>query len=333
MADSTNVVESTAAPSSADVMSLLFPMRAAVATTPALVLVRRPAGVTTAAATGRLVAEHGRDIAVINGDELRAMHPAAANPGPDAMQVVQAAAAEWVRSSLAFAREHRRSILLEGSFTSQATLGLARRFRDDGFEVRVVLCAARRSDSVLAAVSRHLSELRAGIASVFAGRDAVDRDRDGLYGLAAALEQPSAVGRVSVFGHSGASVFDVPGEVPETGFPGVRDAVGVAESGRRSSLEAAQWLSELRRVTDFAKSRRNLPRPVVVALVELHEVALREVIPALPVPAGSIAAAGIERNVAADLVLLRRGLAIERPGDIAAPSVAPVSPNRAGLDR
>ena len=66
-------------------------------------------------------------------------------------------------------------------------------------------------------------------------------------------------------------------------------------------------------------------------LIDLHETALREIIPELPVPAGSKVVAAQEHRSASELVALRKSLIVERPVDAAAPVVAPTGPERGGL--
>ncbi len=68
-------------------------------------------------------------------------------------------------------------------------------------------------------------------------------------------------------------------------------------------------------------------------MIDLHETALREIIPELPVPAGSKVVAAQEHRSASELVALRKLLVAERPVDAAAPVVAPPSPERGGPSR
>jgi hypothetical protein len=314
------------------ILPLLFSGREE-SSVPALVLVCRAPGTVAAAATGRLLSEHGPGMAVVNGDELRALHPSSDDQSAEANEAVRAATAEWVRAALTFARENRRSVLLEGQFTATATLGLAQRYSGEGFRTRVVVCGARRAESLLWAVSQHLHAVRSGTRSRFVGREAVDRDFESARALAAAMEESGGLDRVTVLGRGGRSVWDVTRSEAGEAFVGVSAALQSVGTERLTGLESVQWLSELRRVTRFASTQRDLPPPVGEALIDLHETALREIIPELPVPAGSRAAAGAEGTVAADLVLLRRSLVVDRPVDAAGPVTGPAGPDRGGLSR
>ena len=93
------------------------------------------------------------------------------------------------------------------------------------------------------------------------------------------------------------------------------------------------WLSELHHVTEFAASRRDLPDGVTQLLVDLHETALREVIPDLHVPADGKFATAIEQKTVAGLVALRRSLPREQPVTASAPVLAPTGPEREGVSR
>lgn len=317
--------------SAEDIVRVVFPDSSS-ADDPVLVVVIRPPGSMTAPVTGRLVVEHGPDIAVLNGEDLRSMHPAIADGSP-AVEAVQSETADWLRACLAFARENHRSLILEGQFSPTAVLGITDRFSGAGFRTRVVISGARRAECLLSAVSHYLRSVQSGMGVRFVSRDAVDRELDSARMLTAALEFSDAVGRVSVVSRNGKILFDQERGTGERPFQGASAALGAAQSERLTSLQSAQWLSELRRVTDYAATLRNTPQALVEALVDLHETALREIIPELPVPAGSKAAAVQERRAAAELVALRRSLVVAPPVDVAAPVVGPEGPYRGGISR
>ncbi|MGA1828244.1 zeta toxin family protein [Microbacterium sp.] len=314
-----------------EILPLIFPETTA-SVDPVLVLVARPPGSIAAPATGRLVAEHGRDIAVVNGDDLRALHPDIAG-GAGSTDAVQADSAEWLRACIAFARENRRSLLLDGQFSPAAALGTAERFADAGFRTRVVVTGARRAESLLSAVSLYLRSIQSGGSARLVGREAHDRGFEGARELAAALEESTAVDRVTVLGRNGTPAFDAERRDQDRPFQGASAALRAVQSERLTSLQSTQWLSELRRVTEFSVTLRQVPRPLTELLIDLHETALREIIPELPVPAGSAVVAAQERRSAAELVALRRSLVEERPADVAAPVVVPAGPDRGGLSR
>jgi hypothetical protein len=86
-------------------------------------------------------------------------------------------------------------------------------------------------------------------------------------------------------------------------------------------------------MTEFAASRRDLPRGVTELLADLHEVALREVIPELHVPRDGKFRIAIEQKTVANLVALRRAVPQEQSVDAAAPLFVPVGPERGGVSR
>ena len=314
-----------------EILPLIFPEPTA-SVDPVLVLVARPPGSIAAPVTGRLVAEHGPEIAVVNGDDLRAFHAEIAG-GAGSTDAVQADSAEWLRACIAFARENRRSLLLDGQFSPAAALGTAGRFAGAGFRTRVVVTGARRAESLLSAVSLYLRSIQSGGSARLVGREAHDRGFEGARELTAALEGSAAVDRVTVLGRNGTPAFDADRRDLERPFEGASGALRAVQSERLTSLQSTQWLSELRRVTEFAATLRQMPRPLTELLIDLHETALREIIPELPVPAGSAVVATQERRSAAELVALRRSLVEERPVDVAAPVVVPAGPDRGGLSR
>lgn len=319
------------------ILPLLFG-KEAIGADPTFVLLSAQPGAGGARATGRLLAEHGDELAVINGDELRAFHPRftqlTASESADAAQTLSDATAEWLRAAMVFARENRRSLLLEGSFANPgAAVGLAQRFAGAGFRTRVVVVAARRAESLLSVASTYLRGVQTGRPTRFVSRDAHARGFDGTRALIASIEDATAVDRITVIGRDGRPVFDVEKADREQPFEGASTALISAQSQLLTSLQSAQWLSELRRVTDFTATLPDVPRPLTELLIELHETALREIIQELPVPAGSRFIPGQERRSAADLADLRRTLAGERPIDAAAPSVTPTGPDRTSPSR
>lgn len=321
-----------------DILPLLFPEDQPQDSAPTFVLLTGQPGAGAARSIGRLRAEHGHDLAALSADELRAFHPqfaeATASGSVEAAREVSEATAEWLRAGMAFAREHRRSLLLEGNFTTPSTvLALAQRFAGEGFRTRVVVVGVRRAESLLATLSQYLSGVQAGRPTRFVSREAHDRGFDGTRALTAAMENSTALDRVTVLGRAGAPMFDAETDGTDHPFRGAGAALVAAQSERLLSLGSVQWMSELRRVTEFAATLREVPRPVTEALIDLHETALREIIPELPVPAGSKVVAAQEHRSASELVALRKLMIAERPLDAAAPVVAPAGPERGGVSR
>ena len=321
-----------------DIRPLFFPAEQPEASAPTFVLLTGQPGAGAARAIGRLRAEHSDDLASLSAEDLRAFHPqfaqATASGSVAAAQEASEATAEWLRAGMAFAREHRRSLLLEGNFTTASTvLALAQRFAGAGFGTRVVVVGVRRAESLLATVSQYLSAVRAGRPAPLISREEHDRGFEGTRALTTALEDSTTVDRVTVLSRAGAPMFDAEGDGTEHPFQGAGTALVAAQSERLLSLGSVQWMSELRRVTEFSATLREVPRLVTESLIDLHETALREIIPELPVPVGSRVVAAQEHRSASALVALRGSLVVDRSVDAAAPVVAPTGPERGGLSR
>lgn len=288
-------------------------------------------------AIGSIRAEHGRDLVPVSADDLRAFHPRFLDKSfmdsSAGRRELAESTASWLQAALTHARENRLPMTLEGAFRSpDAALGVAHRFAADGYEVELVVVAVREEESLLAATSGSLRRMRehrpTGFTSVLEHAETFRGTR----ALVAAAGNDSAVNRISVFGRHGDVVFD------ERRSPGVetfRDATGAlvsAQAERMTSLESAQWLGELRRVTAYARTLRAMPLVVRESLIELHQMAIQRVVPELPVPVGSEVIEIQQRRLAADLIDLHRGAARPEPPDAAAP-VAQPAPRPGSLDR
>lgn len=318
------------------ILPLFFPDAPPLDASPTLTLVAGQPGAGRSRPSSLLLAEHGPDLAVVTGDDLRAFHPRFAEitvtRAPDAREALARATAGWVRDCIRYARENGRSLVLEGAFQDPSVVvGTAERFAAEGFQTRVVVVGSRRAESLLSVASLYLRDVRAGAAARFTSREAHDRGFAATRALVVALEDAASVDRLTVLGRDGRTVFDAYGG--EGGFGGASAALLAAQSTRLSRFDATQWLSELHHVTEFAASRRDLPRGVTELLVDLHETALREVIPELHVPADGKFATAIEQKTVAGLVALRRALPREQPVDAAAPVFTPTGPERGGVSR
>ncbi|WP_417564160.1 zeta toxin family protein [Microbacterium sp.] len=306
---------------------------------PALVLLAAQPGAGRARAAAALVAESGGTLSALNGDDLRAFHPDAAqlvtSGSRDAVAALDRVTASWVGAGIRYAREHRRSLLLDGTFPDPAVVAAtAERFADVGFSTRVVVIGSRRAESLLTATSRYLRDVQAGVPARFTSREAHESGLDATRVLVAALEAAPFADRLTVLDRGGRTVFDGQRSDGESAFTGARDALLAAQSMRMGRLDATQWLSELHHVTEFAASRRDLPMGVTEALVDLHETALREVIPELHVPIEGRFATMIEQRTVARLVALRRDMQRDHAQpDVAAPILVPRGPDRDGPTR
>jgi hypothetical protein len=313
------------------VVPLVFPDVAGADQSATLILLAGQSGAGVGRATGRLRAEHGAGLAVLSAPDLRVIADTI-TPGRDSA-VVDGTVAGWLRDCLAYARTNQRSLLLEGNFAApDAALAVVRRFARDGFATRVVMISVSRAESLLALASDHLSQRRDGQRARLVDTAAHDATFEGLRGLAEKAGG-EGVDRVTVIDRRGAVRFDTaasgsgwaPGEVGR--------ALSDAQREPLTSLEATQWLSELRRVTDYALSLREPSRPVVEMLVELHALALADVVPRLPVPKGSTMVSRQENRHATQLVALKR--LVEPPVRVVAPApdLTPAGPSRGGPSR
>lgn len=305
---------------------------------PSLVLLSGQPGAGRARATGSLITAHESDLTVVSSDDLRAFHPRfpdlASARSPEAVEGIARATAGWLRDCIRYARENQRSLLLEGAFQDPAVaVATAERFASAGFQTRIVVVASRRAESLLTVASRYLRDVHGSLPARLVGRDAHDRALEATSTLVAAAQGAASVDRLTVLSRTGQVVFDARRADGEDAFRGAGAAMEAAQSSRLSRFDATQWLSELHHMTEFAASRRDLPRGVTELLVELHEIALREVIPELHVPSDGKFTIAIEQKTVARLVELRRSLPREHAVDVAAPVVAPVGSERGGISR
>lgn len=287
-------------------------------------------------ATGRIVGQHDGPMAVLRSDDLAGFYPhiLASRSSPSGAEQVARAVADWLTGSLRYARENRRSVLLEGSFPRpDAALAVARRYANAGFETHVVLVAARRSDVLLAALSQRLSPGFSIAAN--SGGGPIDVDLESIMQLVAAVPAEPAVGRLTVVGRRGDIVFDQLRSEADPPYAEAAAAYSTAVGERLTVLESVQWLSELRRLTvRVSDSPAAAPsHEIVRALVELHEAALREVVPQLPIPAGSETVRVQERRHAEDLVALRRLLSRPSATPAAEPAIGVPGPAARGPSR
>lgn len=272
------------------------------------------------------------EVVVLNSAELRAFHPAFLGPDVEATEVAQAVAG-WLSGCIRYAREHHRSVVLEGSFGNvPAAVGTAERFAAEGFTTRLVVVGSTRAESLLSVASGYLRDAQARRRATLIRRDEHDDAFHAARRLVESVEQSGWVDRVTVVARDGRTVFDA--TRTDTGFAGVGAALVAAQSARMGRFDATQWLSELHHITDFAVNLRSMPDGVGELLVDLHETALREVIPQLHIPANGKFTTAIEQKTVAALVALRHTVTpAVGPIDIAAPVVVPGGPERGGVSR
>lgn len=283
------------------------------------------------AGAGRVIAqlrrEHGGDLVPVSIEDLQAFHPRYLDTqfrqSPEGRKELSQFAASWLQASISHARENGLSLLLEGEFRNAGTaLGAALRFADSGHDVRVVTVAARDDQSLLAATSRGLRRMQERQPAEFVTPAENGQSMRDVSALIVAAADSPLVGRVSVLNQHGVSVFDA--ERSESGMlSGAPVALSTSRSEAMNALEATQWLSELRHMTEYARSLRAIPTPALDSLIALHEMAIRRVVPELPVPSGSEVARIQQQKLATDLAALRRLQVRPEVVDMAAPTLTP----------
>jgi UDP-N-acetylglucosamine kinase len=233
-----------------------------------------------------------------------------------------ASGAEELQRLLADARERHRSVVLEGVFRSPALVsGVARTFAAAGFSTRILAVADGIAEVRMGATSMRVSTLREnGHAGQVACHTGVDD-------LLSALSSDPHVHRITIFDRSGALHADA---IDLEDRAKAATQFGEAAASPLGTLRSAQWLSELRHMARFLAERRSAPRWALEELAELHEIALREILPALPVPATSEALQIQTDRLQRGLVALRTALAEPgAPEDISVVTPA-AEPARAG---
>ncbi|MGN6221407.1 MAG: zeta toxin family protein [Microbacterium sp.] len=291
--------------------------------------------------SGRLRAARPAGLAgvpVVDAAELQAYHPdyarLHASRAPEAVMELTQTARGWVATCIRHARETRRSVVLDGAFLDPVVAARAAEgFAAAGFTTRLVIAGSRRAESLLTVTSAHLQDLLLRHPSVMVTVDAHDDGLDATRRLAASLEEAGWVDRVTVLTRAGQVTYDANRRADAAGFGDVLDAVTAAQSERMNRWDATQWLSELHHVTDYATSLRVMPDGVGEVLVELHEIALREVIPELHVPTDGTFRSAIEQKTRTRLTDLRQATRVEPAVDAAAPILVPGGPETGGPSR
>lgn len=319
-----------------DILPLVFQHLPRPGDAPSLTFLAGQQGIARSRAIRALTVNHDQAPAVVSADELRAFHPRFVDLAnartPEALEGVTRATTGWLRDCIRYARENKRSLLVEGSFQDPAiAVGTVSRFEAAGFRTRVVVVASRRVEGLLSVTSLYLSNVRDGRLARFVSREAHDRAFEATRALAAEAEGSASVDRLTVIGRNGGLVFDAHRNDGRPAFAGAGAALGAEQSARLSRFDATQWLSELHHMTDFAMTRADLARGAAELLIELHEVALREVIPELHVPSDGKFISAIEQRTATRLSELERSLAREHVVDLAAPAVTRAGPERGGI--
>lgn len=229
---------------------------------------------------------------------------------------VRQTAAGWLQRALTEARERRVSVVLEGAFGSSDLIsGISRLFEASGYETRLWAVAERSSEVRMADASRSF-DIQLRQRSVVLGPLArADVD------VAATLSDvvaAGAVGRVTVLSRGGDVVADVPRADP--GYSAAGNAMREAASQPLGTLRSTLWLAELRRMTRLLSERQPAPAWAYEELVALHEAALADIVPGLPIEANSETRSVQETRLRAALTVLRES-ATNAARDSATPEV------------
>ncbi|MGN8552097.1 UNVERIFIED_CONTAM: zeta toxin family protein [Microbacterium sp. SLM126] len=283
---------------------------------PRLVLLSGQPGSGRSRAIGHLRGEDPEGMAVISASLLRSFVPRAANENADADRVA-ATSASWLIACMRHAREHRLSLLLDGPIPAAAAEGILTTFGQDGYGTHVAVVASARAESLLAVASAYASGDRVRRPSELVPVEQHDRDLEEARAL---LAKAGAVGaRLTVFDRDGGVAAD------QVDGPSAVRAFNGASRTPLSTLQTVQWLSELKRVTAYAAQPSSTLPELAPHLIALHEAAIREVVPNLRIPTGSVVARDLESRLASELVVLRRvvapGLVQESPAPIPTPQV------------
>jgi UDP-N-acetylglucosamine kinase len=301
-----------------------------------LVLLGGQPGAGKSRASAKLAAEHPGMVA-LSGDDLRPFHlhfeRLTRSRSVEAPQILAESTSGWVRDCLAHARTTGRSLLLEGTFhTPRVAIGTAELFAREGFATRVAVVATPRAESLLSAGSRYLLDVRAGRSARFTSVSAHERGWTGTRTLVQELEATPTVDRLTVIGRAGTALFDAT-NTSRARFTGALAALDAERDSIMSPARSMQWLSELRAMTAFVTDDPEPAKPVLQLLSELHEIAVRDVVPAIPLPENSASRAGLLSDLSAKIFELRRGTPAREPAvDIAAPDI-PISGPSGGLSR
>lgn len=262
---------------------------------------------------------------VLNARDLELLAVGAgATTRADSAQV----AAQWLQRALTIARERRVNVTLEGTFRSPAlVIGIAKLFSDAGYETRVATVAERATEVRMADASRRFdAELRRR-------RTAIPHptgSSESVAPLLSAIVDSRTLDRVTVFDRDGLTVVDAGQE--DLTYASAPEAFASAARQPFGTLRSAAWLSELRHMTRFLAQQGPAPRWAVEELIALHQLALTDVVPELPIPADSETRHVQESRLSATLAVLRDSVTSAPPEEQTLGVILPTVED-AGLSR
>lgn len=294
--------------------------------TPRMVLLTGQPGSGRSRAISSLLGEDVDGMAVISASLLRSFVPRAEDEDANAdADRVAATSASWLIACMRHAREHRLSLLLDGPIPAAGAGGILTTFSQVGYRTHVAVVASARAESLLAVASAYALSDRVRRPSELVPVEQHDRDLEEARAL---LAKAGAVGaRLTVFDRDGGVAAD------QVDGPSAVRAFNGASRSPMSTLQTVQWLSELKRVTAYARQPSSPLPELAPHLVALHEAAIREVVPSLRIPIGSVVTRDLESRLASELVVLRRHAAPERAQGSAAAVPTPPAASTDGPSR
>lgn len=195
---------------------------------------------------------HDVELVAINGDDFRALHPEfkrLQRDNPEGMPAVtQAVSGPLVARAVEYAREHRVSVLVEGTFRDPVmVLDTARRFHESGFEVHAVALAVPPEVSRASTLGRFYETLGTD-QNRWTPPEAHDAALAAMPATVEALGRSEVVSRVTVLDREGRVLMD--GSRPgEARAQSARAVIEVAHSRALTSQERALVSSVTRPAT------------------------------------------------------------------------------------
>lgn len=301
---------------------------------PTLILLGGQPGAGKSSLTRAVLDQHTAPIIPLSGDDLQKFYPGYAGlvtQAPlEAGPILAEATSVWVRDAITHALDTRRSLLLEGTFhTPEVALNTAQRFKDAGYQTRIIAVATPRHQSLLSATARYLQDRISGKPARFTSLATHDRGWHGTRALMASLDDAAHVDRASVMYRDGTTQYDVsrsPGQAAATDppFHGAAEELDTARAANRVPGRNNLWLSDLRRVTRAVAENGELSPQMGELLIALHDEALRTVVPALKLPADSTSAPMLVDNISKNRAVIIDALRYMRQEP---PSSAPSGPD------
>ena len=295
---------------------------------PSLILLGGQPGAGKSSLTHAILTEQSKPIIPLSGDDLQKFYPDYASlvtRSPlEAGPILAEATSVWVRDSITHALDTRRSLLLEGTFhTPEVALNTAQRFKDAGYQTRIIAVATPRHQSLLSATARYLQDRISGRPARFTSLATHDRGWRGTRDLMGSLDGAPQIDRASVMYRDGTTEYDAHRTGEPQPFRGAADALDKARAANRAPGRNNLWLSDLRRVTRAVAENGELSPQMGELLIALHDEALRTVVPALKLPAESTSGPLLVDNITKNRAVLIDALRDLRPEP---PSSTPPGP-------